>query len=205
MITAEGSKPDSPAVGQVRKRLTDLTEESYQRSWQQTINHFDSPRYDSFTRTLDGFADLPPWTRASDTAAGHLFLPALRQEWTRMLSQGRGVQELRPGPERDRRLHALHRTAKRVKDVAEAQEAISGRKVKQLRKVAGALAATLGEHHDVVLTGQLLNRVTPQLDEADGVIRQMRRREAAEALELYDTFVKSFGEADRKPLRSCMS
>jgi len=123
-----------------------------------------------------------------------------------MLSQGRGVQELQPGPERDRRLHALHRTAKRVKDVAEAQEAVSGRKVKRLRKVAGGLATSLREHHDVVLTGHLLDRVTPQIDEAQGgVIRQLRRCEAAVAVELYDTFVKGFGEADRKPLRSWMS
>jgi hypothetical protein len=75
-------------------------------------------------------------------------------------------------------LHAVGQVRKRLTDLTERsyqqswqqsdQEAVPGRKVKRLRKVAGGLATPLREHHDVVLTGQLLDRVTPQLDEAEG-------------------------------------
>lgn len=200
-----GEEPDPRAVGQVQKRLTDLLDSSYRDSWQQAITYFDSPGYDSFTRTLDGFADLPPWTPAAGTAAADVFVPVLREEWTRLLSRGRDVQELEPGPDRDRRLQAVHRTATLVRDLGEAPEVVSGRRVRRLRKVAGALGRTLGEYHDVVMTGELLGTVSSYVEGADTGVQQLHRRQAAAAATSYDTYVERFREVDRTSLRSWMS
>lgn len=199
------AEPDSRAVVNVRDQLSYVLERSYRESWQRTIDHFDSPAYDAFTRALDMFADLPPWTPAADVSARRVLVPALAQEWATLLTEGRRAQELGTGPKRDRRLHAAHDAAKRAKDVAEAQAAISGRRVERLRKAARRLATPLGGHHDSVVTGAFLSRADGDLEGADGVIPRLQARENAAASRLYDEFVRSFRDADRKSLRSWMS
>ena len=200
----EGLLGDDPDALAVRTRITHQLETSYAKGRQEAVDHFDAPGYDSFTRMLDAFADLPPWTPSADAAAKDVFVRVLRREWMSMLRKGRRVQELDAGPVRDRRLHDVRKAAKRVKDVAEAQESISGRKVRRLGKAAARLTAVLGDYQDLVVTGLLLTTSGPDLAD-DDLVRRVRHREAATADELYAEFVRIFEDADRKSLRSWMS
>jgi len=200
-----GDEPDSDAVVQLRSRLDGLLEASYDAGWQQAITYFDGSRYDSFTRVLDGFADLPPWTPAAETAAAHVFAPALRREWMRLLRKGRRVQLLEAGSVRDEQLHEVRKAAKRVKDLADVQASVSGRKVRRLGKAADRLKTVLGEHQDLVVTGALLERASGDVPGANSVVLRIRSRETAQASELYDKFVRIFRDADRKSLRAWMS
>ena len=197
-------EPDSAALAQLEGRLTDLLERSYLSGWRQAIGYFDGSRYDAFTRLLDGFADLPPWTTSAQAPAGQVLVPVLRQEWTRLLSTGRRVQLLEPGPDRDQQLHAVRKAAKRVKDLAEVQASLSGRKVKRLRKAASRLQTVLGEHQDLVVTGVLLERLGRDGTVDHRVLHRIQLREAAAAGALFDDFVRTFREADRKSLRAWM-
>lgn len=198
-------EPDSEASVQLRTRLDGLLATSYETSWQQAITYFDGSGYDAFTRVLDGFADLPPWTPAAQAAAGQVMVQALRREWMRLLRKGRRVQLLEAGSERDQQLHEVRKAAKRVKDLADAQASVSGRKVRRLGKAADRLKNVLGEHQDLVVTGALLERAGPGIPGADGVVHRLQSRETAAAGELYDEFVRIFRDADRKSLRAWMS
>jgi CHAD domain-containing protein len=130
---------------------------------------------------------------------------ALRREWMRLLRKGRRVQLVEPGPERDEQLHEVRKAAKRVKDLADAQTSVSGRKVRRLGKAADRLKNVLGEHQDLVVTGALLETAVPGVTGADGVVHRIQSRETAAAGELYGEFVRIFRDADRKSLRAWMS
>lgn len=198
-------EPDSPAATEVRARLVEALEASYAESWQRAIDYLDGPTYDAFTRRLDGFADLPPWAPTAEVSAAAAFVPVLRQLWSRLLKQGRAVQLLEPGPRRDEQLHDVRKAAKRVRDVAETQTPMLGRRARRLRKAAQRLQEVLGEYQDLVVTRTAL--VDAGRAGADGsrVVDRMSRRESAAAGDLYDEFVRLFRDADRKSLRAWLS
>jgi len=195
---------DEPDSLPLMNELTSRLETSYAEGRQRAVAHFDSPGYDSFTRVLDGFTDLPPWTPAAATGANQVFVAALRQEWRSMLGKGRRVQLLEAGPVRDHRLHEVRKSAKLVKDVAEAQASISGRKVRRLGKAAGRLSDVLGEHQDLVVTRSVLAEAEADRA-AERVLQRVQSREATAAAGLYDDFRQVFKDADRKSLRAWMS
>lgn len=198
-------EPDSRTAVHVGAALGNLLETSYEKSWQEAIQYFDGSRYDSFTRALTGFADLPPWTPAAGTAAKPVFVPVLRNEWEVLLRRGRRVQLLKAGRKRDLRLHDVRKAARRVKDVAQAQAPVSGRKVKRLGKEADRLQTILGEYQDLVITGLVLDKAGTELAGAGDVLHGIRSREVVAAKELYAGFCHAWRDADRKSLRAWMS
>ena len=55
-------EPPSPEVDQIKRQLAEMLEIAFQEGRHRSIKYLDSSKYDSFTRNLDRFADLPPWS-----------------------------------------------------------------------------------------------------------------------------------------------
>lgn len=193
-----------PLVEATRKRLDLLLSESYGRSLQESLAHLDTPEYDAFTRRLERFADLPPWSAAAERPAEDVCRPLLRREWSRFRARGSAAVASTAGTHRNERLHDARKAAKRARYVAETLTPVFGRRANRLAKAAQRVQVVLGEHQDCIITQSVLGRAG-EAAFADGedsfVLGRMQAREAATAEELREDFVRLFLAADRKQLR----
>ncbi|MEO5711757.1 MAG: CHAD domain-containing protein [Nocardioidaceae bacterium] len=193
-----------PLVDAALAQVDRLLSEASGRSHQDSVNHLDTQDYDAFTRRLERFADLPPWSTAADGPADDVFRPLLHHEWARFRQRGTDAVSGTAGPERNERLHAARKAAKRARYVAEALTPVFGRRAKRLGKSAQRVQVVLGEHQDCTITQVLLGHAGEQafLDGENGfVLGRMQAREATTADELREEFVRLFLAADRKKLR----
>jgi CHAD domain-containing protein len=193
-----------PLVDATRLRLEGLLTEAAGRSLQDSLDYLDTLDYDAFTRRLERFADLPPFSPAADGPAEDVFGPLLRHEWARFRERGSTAVTSVAGTHRNETLHAARKAAKRARYVAETLIPVFGRRAKRLAKAAERVQVVLGEHQDCTITQALLGRAGEQAF-ADGedsfVFGRMQAREDATADELREEFVQLFLAADRKQLR----
>ncbi len=66
------------------------------------------------------------------------------------------AKELEPGPELDAALHEVRKKAKRARYAADTVRPVTGKKLRKWRKNVKAVQSTLGTHHDVVVTREVL-------------------------------------------------
>ncbi|MER6670183.1 CHAD domain-containing protein, partial [Amycolatopsis japonica] len=64
--------------------------------------------------------------------------------------------ELEPGAEQDAALHEARKKAKRARYAADAVRPVTGKKLRKWRKNVKAVQSTLGEHHDIVVSREVL-------------------------------------------------
>lgn len=196
-----------PSVGATRERLDRLLSEAHSRGWQVSVRHLDSPEYDAFTRRLERFADLPPWTEAAERPAEEVFRPLLRQEWARFRERGGSAVTGTSGPHRDDLLHEARKASKRARYVSETLVPVFGRRARRLAEAAEQVQVVLGEYQDCAITQTWLGTAA-EATFRDGqntfVLGRMQAREATTAHELRETFVRLFLVADRKGLRRWM-
>lgn len=191
-------------VGETRARLELLLSEASGHSHRDSVNHFDTPDYDVFTRRLERFADLPPWSAAANRPAAEVFRPLMRDEWARFRDRGSAAVASTSGPHRNEQLHEARKAAKRARYVAETLTPVFGRRSKRLGKAAQRVQVVLGDHQDCTITQAVLERAGEQafLDgESRSVLARMQAREAAAAEQLREEFTRLFLAADRKKLR----
>ena len=191
-------------VDAARAHIERLLAEASARSHRDSVAHLDSPDYDAFTRRLERFADLPPWSATAHRPAVDEFRPLLHHEWDRFRERGASAVASTAGPHRNERLHEARKAAKRVRYVAEALVPVFGRRAARLGKAARRVQVVLGEHQDCIITQALLGRAGEQAyrdGENSFVLGRMQAREATTADELREEFVRLFLAADRKKLR----
>ena len=193
-----------PLVDATRLRLDGLLADASGRSLQVSLDYLDTSDYDAFTRRLERFSDLPPFSTAAEGPAEDVFGPLLRHEWARFRDRGNAAVASVSGTHRNEALHAARKAAKRARYVAESLIPVFGRRAKRLAKAAERVQIVLGEHQDCTITQAVLGRAGEQAF-ADGedsfVFGRMQAREAATADELREEFVRLFLAADRKKLR----
>lgn len=191
-----------------RAQIDRVLGEAAGRSHQDSVHHLDAPDYDVFTRRLERFADLPPWSAAAGGPADEVFGPLLRHEWARFRDRGTAAVASTPGAQSDERLHEARKAAKRARYVAESLTPVFGRRAKRLGRAAQRVQVVLGEHQDCTITQAVLGRAGEQAfrdGEDSFVLGRMQARESATAEELREEFVRQFLAADRKKLRRWLS
>jgi hypothetical protein len=184
--------------------MIELPEAAFQESWRDSIDCFDSERYDTFIRALDRFADAPPWLPSAAGRADHVLLPLLREEWTRFRRRGGKAFARDADPLELDRLRAGGDAAGRAHWVCVALEPTFGRKVKQMGKAAERVQVLVDEEREAALTQHLLTDAGEhQLSDGEvgSALKRMRALETRSGVELHQELVKQFHEADRKSLR----
>lgn len=181
-------------------RLSLLLEHTESEGWQRAVEHLDHPEYDELTRSLERFADLPPWQPAAHLPADEVLGPLLRSEWSRFRRRARAALDA-PGSQTDECLHEARKASKRARYVAESLTEVLGRKAKRLARAAEAVQDALGEHQDRVLTQAFLEDAQLRLAlEGEDALTMAHVRDAqAEALAAgSDDVRRLLRDADRK-------
>jgi CHAD domain-containing protein len=182
-------------------RLDRLIAGSYEQSLRYAVEHLESDVYDSFTRRLERFADLPPWLPPARASAEVALKPLLGHQWSRLRARSRKALSTEPGTVRDERLHVARKAAKRARYLAEAVTPVLGRRAEKMGKVAAHAQRVLGHYQDGVITFALLADAGEQAfrqGENSFVLGRMQAREAAAMAELYADFAHVAEAIERK-------
>jgi CHAD domain-containing protein len=109
-------------------------------------------RYFGVVQLLVDAARAPRLLPQSHARASEIALPLLRIPWKKLRS---GVKRL-DAPPPDQQLHDIRIRAKRCRYAAEALAPVLGKPAARFAAASAGLQEVLGEHHDAVVTGQLL-------------------------------------------------
>jgi CHAD domain-containing protein len=111
-------------------------------------------RYLAVVQSLVDAARSPRLLPESHQPADSVAPGLLRRPWRRLRRQVRALDD----PPADEALHEVRIGAKRVRYAAEAVAPVLGRRTARFARAAAELQEILGEHHDAVVTGQLLRQ-----------------------------------------------
>src|SRR5205807_5753268 len=139
---------DRPAGTKLAEELT----AGQQQARVQLLAGLGEDRYLSVVQSLVDAARSPRLLPESHQPADSVVPRLLRRPWNRLRKQVRALEDTPP----DEALHEVRISAKRVRYAAEAVAPVIGRKASRFARAAADLQEVLGEHHDAVVTGQLL-------------------------------------------------
>ncbi|WP_164737373.1 CHAD domain-containing protein [Georgenia sp. SYP-B2076] len=151
---------------------------------------------------LRGLDASPPW-RPAAAGPARAVLPALvRREWLRLVRRVDAAGRATTQEDRDLRLHAARRAAKRVRYACDAVRTVIGPDAARLAAGAEELQDVLGEHQDSVVSRDLLEDLggRPGAGEGDGgrLLAGLLAAEQARAAAAWDAFAPAWA-AVRRP------
>jgi CHAD domain-containing protein len=177
-------EPAGPGLEVVRRRLLTGLEAAQGTGREQVLAYLDTAGYDSLTRGLERFCDLPPWTAAAGLPAAVSLAPLLRLQWTRFRRASRRALAVPPGPVQDEHLHDARKAAKQVRYVGGPLVPVLGRRTRKLVKAATRAQGLLGDHQDSLLTRSVLEEALGEgswTDDEAVVLTRLRDHELAAA------------------------
>ncbi len=144
--------PPELVLGGVEQLMTRHFAREAEEAKVQAIRALDSKRYTDLLRALEKLAGKP-----GKIKDGKKELRKAVARSDRKLREAVAVaSELEPGAEQDAALHEVRKKAKRARYAAETVRPVAGKKLRKWRKNVKAVQTTLGTHHDVVVTREVL-------------------------------------------------
>lgn len=144
--------PEELVLGSVDQLMTRHFAREAEEAKARARRALDSKRYTDLLRALEKLVAKPGKLRAGKK---DLRRAVARSE--RKLSKAVArVQELEPGPEQDVALHEARKKAKRARYAADTVRPVTGKKLRNWRKNVKRVQSTLGTHHDVVVSREVL-------------------------------------------------
>jgi CHAD domain-containing protein len=195
--------PTGPGPEGVGRRLLAGLEAAQGTGRERVLAYLDTAGYDSLTRALERFCDLPPWTPAAGLPAGVSLAPLLRLQWTRFRRASRRAMSVPPGPVQDEHLHDVRKAAKQVRYVGGPLVPVLGRRTRKLVKAATRAQVLLGDHQDSLLTRSVLEdalRDGSWTDDEAVVLTRLRDHETAVAAGLRAGFADLSRKLDGQSL-----
>jgi CHAD domain-containing protein len=205
MIAAE------PAVlvrGPVLRRVRRELGEQYRAARARALTAMQSERYFTLLDKLDDLLADPPWT---DRARGRLrdVLPGrVNREWKRLARRVSAVSETDDPVERDVRLHAVRKAAKRARYAAEPMVPLYGDDAASFVRATKTIQTVLGDHQDAVVAQPRLREMADRAAAAGEnafTFGVLDTREEALAARTAATFEDTWRAASRKRLRAWLS
>ncbi|MBA3234109.1 MAG: CHAD domain-containing protein [Propionibacteriales bacterium] len=169
------------------------------------VQALDSARYSQLLDDLVAIVAQPPWTSLAHQPARKVLPKQVRRDWKRLRSDV-AVAEGASTPEaRAELLHDVRKTSKRLRYANDALAPAFGRDAKRLAKAAERLQTVLGDHHDGVVSQQLLMSLAarPGLDASHVLLYgRLHALEQAQRAETEPRYAKAWKQVAKKRLRS---
>ena len=163
-----------------------------------------SDRYTALLRAIDDVACAVEWSPRAELPAISALAPLVSAEWVRVR---RRVEQTRSAPlsQRDRRLHALRRAARRLRFADESVQPVFGDDARAAARAAKALQDVLGEHQDSVVTAALVSSLAAGDDEVAAGSRRLLLAEAERRARTEDLFAEAWKRLQDRQSRTWVS
>ncbi len=144
--------PSELVLGSVEQLMTRHFAREAEEAKTQAIRALDSKRYTDLLRALEKLVAKPAKIKDGKKELRKAVARADRK----LREAVAVVRELPPGAEQDAALHEVRKKAKRARYAADTVCPVSGKKLRKWGKNVKAVQGTLGIHHDVVVTRDVL-------------------------------------------------
>ena len=118
-----------------------------------------SARYFRLLDSLDAFLAEPPLTETAGMEALQTVGRLVSKQRKRLKKEVRALDGDSGSPAADAALHEVRKSAKRLRYAAEAAAPIFGKRATKVARAAEEIQETLGDHHDSVVTRELLREL----------------------------------------------
>lgn len=199
LISAE---PAELLLGQVAQHIEERLGAVGREARAKGLAALDSTRYFRLLDSLDAFLAGPPLTEAAGEEARRTIGRLVSKELKRLKREAGALDVDSPGPGSDAALHDVRKRAKRLRYAAEASAPILGKRAATLARAAEEVQESLGDHHDSVVTRELLRRLAT--DDAGASAFTYGRLHALEQQggeEARGRFFRTWNTSPPKPLR----
>ncbi|WP_328701717.1 CYTH and CHAD domain-containing protein [Amycolatopsis pittospori] len=144
--------PAELVLGNVEQLMTRHFAREAEEAKARAIRALDSKRYTELLRPLEKLAAKP---RKINDGKKELRKAVARSD-RKLREAVAAANDLEPGAEQDVALHEVRKKAKRARYAADTVRPVTGKKLRKWRKNVKAVQTTLGTHHDVVVTRDVL-------------------------------------------------
>ncbi|MFD5095534.1 CHAD domain-containing protein [Amycolatopsis thailandensis] len=144
--------PAELVLGNVEQLMTRHFAREAEEVKARAVRALDSKRYTDLLRSLEKLVAQP---RKINDGKKELRKAVARSD-RKLREAVAAASELEPGAEQDAALHEVRKKAKRARYAADTVRPVTGKKLRKWRKNVKAVQTTLGTHHDVVVTRDVL-------------------------------------------------
>ncbi len=144
--------PAELVLGNVEQLMTRHFAREAEEARARAIRALDSKRYTKLLQALEKLVGKP---RKIKEGKKELRKAVARSD-RKLRKAVAAASELEPGAEQDAALHEARKKAKRARYAADAVRPVTGKKLRKWRKNVKAVQSTLGEHHDIVVSRDVL-------------------------------------------------
>ncbi|WP_410663981.1 CHAD domain-containing protein [Amycolatopsis sp. lyj-84] len=144
--------PSELVLGNVGQLMTRHFSREAEEAKARAIRALDSKRYTDLLRALEKLVAKPKKIKDGKKE----LRKAVARSDRKLRDAVAVAAALRPGLEQDAALHEVRKKAKRARYAAETVQPVTGKKLRKWRKNVKAVQTTLGVHHDVVVTREVL-------------------------------------------------
>lgn len=179
-------QPTELVLGPVVDRITDELREKLRVGRVHADEALGSERYFRLLDRLEAFLETPPFTEAAGTDAREAVPELVQAELDRLCKRDRAHRRATSREDRDLALHAVRKSAKRLRYAAETTQPVFEERATRLAARAEALQELLGEHQDSVVSRTALREIGDRAHEAGenafsfGLLHAVEARRATE-------------------------
>lgn len=203
------SQPRELVLGPVIARLDRELRGDYRRAHAVLLTELDSPRYFRLLDALDALMDDPPLTELAAEPATDVLPTRVRKTWLRLRrAAAYADQPDLTEEERATRLHEVRKAAKRARYAADAAVPTIGADAAAFAARVKDLQSILGEHHDSVVSRDLLRTLALgayRAGENTFTYGRLHAFEEGVAAEEERQYARAWRAASRKKLRRWFS
>jgi len=134
--------------GDVRQWIDGHLAASHRSAHREAAAAMRSARYAALVRTLESWAEAPPWSDETDRPARKALRRAVAREWRQLEKAVSAARSARGTDEHVVLLHEVRRAAKWTRYAAEALVPVAGKDASRLASAAASIQGVLGDHHD---------------------------------------------------------
>ncbi|MBB2988361.1 CHAD domain-containing protein [Terracoccus luteus] len=190
-------EPEALVRGPVAERLASLTRTARSEGGAEVEATLAGTRYAAALTLLGVVADDPPLTDAATRPGRRFAKRRLAREVARVVERSDAAVALGGEHARGEALHDARKAAKRLRYAAEAMTPALPTRSRRLARRAKALQQRLGDHHDALVTRDVLLATTAEADAAGEPSFTYGRWHALEGVRAADLEAQARDEVDR--------
>jgi CHAD domain-containing protein len=197
-------QPETLALGRVAQTIEGELESRHKAGLSSAEGLLDSEEYFSLLDTFEQFVQTPPFTRAAKRPGRAEVSRLVHHEWVRLEKRAKRAEHAQASVEHDAALHEVRKAAKRLRYAAESAVPVLGARAATLAARCEVIQDALGDHHDSVVTRQLLDTVRTSAGNATdsrSVFKDLHAREAHHAQTHEREYVTALAELPRQHRR----
>lgn len=157
-------QPDELVAGPVSHRLHLELDGRLAAGRAAAVRALDSPRYEALRQELDAFVATPPLAPSAAGDAARQLPQPLARVLRRLDVRMREAEQADIAEDRERLLHRVRKSAKRLRYAAELTSTVIGSEASAVADIATTLQEILGQHHDSVVTRAALRTLAEEAE-----------------------------------------